>query len=82
MREDRYRDHWVLTRRRPLQAAGATVASCFLPAGRSFAANDLTGRLAAYMVASRGLRAGATWRPLARRPVVRQPRHGRAPKRG
>ena len=53
MREDRYRDHWVLTRRRLLQAAGATVASCLLPVGRSFAANDLTGRLAAYMVASR-----------------------------
>ncbi len=53
MREDRYRDHGVLTRRRLLQAAGATVASCFLPAGRSFAANDLTGRLAAYMIASR-----------------------------
>jgi 2-methylcitrate dehydratase PrpD len=53
MRDHRYRDHWVLTRRRLLQAAGATVASCLLPAGRSFAANDLTGRLAAYMVASR-----------------------------
>ncbi len=53
MRQDRYLDHRVLTRRRLLQAAGATVASCFLPAGRSFAASDLTGRLAAYMVASR-----------------------------
>jgi 2-methylcitrate dehydratase PrpD len=53
MREDRYRDRLVLTRRRLLQAAGATVASCLLPAGRTFAANDLTGRLAAYMVASR-----------------------------
>jgi 2-methylcitrate dehydratase PrpD len=53
MRQDRYRDHWVPTRRRLLQAAGAAVASCFLPVGRSFAANDLTGRLAAYMVSSR-----------------------------
>ena len=53
MREDRYPDHRVLTRRRLLQAAGATVASCLMPAGRSFAANDLTGRLAAYMIASR-----------------------------
>ena len=53
MREYRCRDHWVLSRRRLLQAAGATVASCLLPAGRTFAANDLTGRLAAYMVASR-----------------------------
>src|SRR5204862_177890 len=47
------RDHWDLTRRRLLQAAGATLASSLLPAGRAFAANDLTGRLAAYMVASR-----------------------------
>ena len=53
MREDRCRDRLLLTRRRWLQAAGTTVASCFLPAGRSFAADDLTGRLAAYMVASR-----------------------------
>jgi 2-methylcitrate dehydratase PrpD len=53
MREDRYRDRLVLTRRRLLQAAGATVVSCLVPAGRSFAANDLTGRLAVYMVASR-----------------------------
>jgi 2-methylcitrate dehydratase PrpD len=53
MRQDRYREHRVLTRRRLLQAVGATVASCILPSGRSFAANDLTGRLAAYMVASR-----------------------------
>jgi len=47
------RDRLVLARRRLLQVAGATVASCFLPAARAFAANDLTGRLAAYMVASR-----------------------------
>jgi len=53
MREDRYGDRLVLTRRRLLQAVGATVASCLLPEGRSFAANDLTGRLAAYMIASR-----------------------------
>src|ERR1700686_589729 len=53
MREDRYRGHLVLTRRRLLQTALAAVASCVLPAGRSFAANDLTGRLAAYMIASR-----------------------------
>lgn len=53
MREYRYRDRLVPTRRRLLQAAGATVVCCFLPAGRSFGANDLTGRLAAYMVASR-----------------------------
>ena len=53
MREDRDRDHWVLTRRQLLQAAGATLTSCLLPAGRCYAANDLTGRLAAYMVASR-----------------------------
>jgi 2-methylcitrate dehydratase PrpD len=53
MREDRYCDRLVPTRRRLLQAAGATVASCLLPTGRSFAADDLTGRLAAYMVASR-----------------------------
>jgi len=51
VREDR--DRLVLARRRLLQVAGATVASCLLPAGRAFAANDLTGRLAAYMVASR-----------------------------
>ncbi len=53
MRQDRDRYRLVLTRRRLLQAAGATVASCLLPAGRSFAADDLTGRLAVYMVASR-----------------------------
>src|ERR1700693_3700878 len=52
MQGDRHRNRLVPTRRRLLQAAGATVVSCFLPA-RSFAANDLTGRLAAYMVASR-----------------------------
>lgn len=52
MQEDRYRNRLVPTRRRLLQAAGAMVVSSFLPA-RSFAANDLTGRLAAYMVASR-----------------------------
>jgi 2-methylcitrate dehydratase PrpD len=43
----------LLTRRRLLQAAGVTAASCLLPARRTFAADDLTGRLAAYMVASR-----------------------------
>jgi 2-methylcitrate dehydratase PrpD len=51
MLEDR--DRWIPPRRRVLQAAGAMAASCLLPVGRSFAANDLTGRLAAYMVASR-----------------------------
>jgi 2-methylcitrate dehydratase PrpD len=51
MLEDR--DRWIPSRRRVLRAAGAMVASCLLPVGRSFAANDLTGRLAAYMVASR-----------------------------
>ncbi len=53
MQEDESRDHRLPTRRRLLHAAGATLASCLLPAGRCFAANDLTGRLAAYMVASR-----------------------------
>ena len=53
MQEDGNRDRRLPTRRRLLHAAGATLASCLLPAGRSFAANDLTGRLAAYMVASR-----------------------------
>jgi len=53
MEERRYRDGSSPARRRMLQAAGATVASCLLPAGRSSAASDLTGRLAAYMVASR-----------------------------
>jgi 2-methylcitrate dehydratase PrpD len=53
MRQDRDRYRLVLTRRRLLKGAGATVASCLLPARRSFAADDLTGRLAAYMVASR-----------------------------
>src|ERR1700694_1710196 len=52
MQEDRHRNRLVPTRRRLLQAAGGTVVSYFLPA-RSFAANDLTGRLAVYMVASR-----------------------------
>lgn len=50
---DRYRNHLSPTRRRLLQGAGAMVASCFLPMGQSFGADDLTGRLAAYMVASR-----------------------------
>jgi 2-methylcitrate dehydratase PrpD len=53
MRADRDRERWLLTRRGWLQAALATAASCLLPAGRSFAADDLTGRLAAYMVAAR-----------------------------
>jgi 2-methylcitrate dehydratase PrpD len=53
MREDRYRKRLLLTRRRWLQAAAAAVASCLLPPGRALAADDLTGRLAAYMVASR-----------------------------
>src|SRR5208282_4752480 len=52
MREER--DRLALTRRRWLQAAGATVATCLLAVGRSSAADDLTGRLAAYLVASRG----------------------------
>lgn len=52
MQEDSHRNRLVPTRRRLLQAAGATVVSYFLPA-QSFAANDLTGRLAVYMVASR-----------------------------
>ncbi|HEV2977521.1 MAG TPA: MmgE/PrpD family protein [Casimicrobiaceae bacterium] len=49
---DRYRDR-LLTRRRLLQAAGVTAASYLLPAGRTLAAEDLTGRLAAYMLVSR-----------------------------
>jgi 2-methylcitrate dehydratase PrpD len=51
--ENRHRSSFLENRRRLLQAAGATVASCLLPAGTSQGANDLTGRLAAYMVASR-----------------------------
>jgi 2-methylcitrate dehydratase PrpD len=51
MREDRCR--LVATRRRLLQAAGATVASWLMPAAKALPANDLTGRLAAYLVASR-----------------------------
>ena len=47
------RDRSVLTRRRLVQAAGATMASLLLPGGRAIAANDLTGRLVAYMVTSR-----------------------------
>jgi 2-methylcitrate dehydratase PrpD len=43
----------VASRRRLLQAAGATVASYLLPSGTALAATDLTGRLATYMVASR-----------------------------
>jgi 2-methylcitrate dehydratase PrpD len=53
MRERHHADRLPSTRRRLLQAAGATMASCLLPAGRLLAAEDLTGRLAAYMVASR-----------------------------
>src|SRR5262249_46588810 len=53
MREHRDSDRLYLNRRRLLKAAGATVVCCLLPARRSFGANDLTGRLAAYMVASR-----------------------------
>jgi 2-methylcitrate dehydratase PrpD len=53
MRDVRFGDPLVPARRRLLQAAGATAACCFLPTGRSFAADDLTGRLAAYMVAAR-----------------------------
>ena len=53
MREHRYSDRLVPNRRRLLKAAGATVVSCLLPTGRSFGANDLTGRLAGYMVAAR-----------------------------
>lgn len=45
-------DHRRHTRRLVLQAAGASMMSVIVPR-RSFAANDLTGRLAAYMVASR-----------------------------
>jgi 2-methylcitrate dehydratase PrpD len=53
MYRHRQSNRLVRTRRRLLQAAGATLFSCFLPAGRLFGADDLTGRLAAYMVASR-----------------------------
>jgi 2-methylcitrate dehydratase PrpD len=53
MQEHRYSDRLIPTRRRLLKAAGATALASFLPAGRSFGADDLTGRLAAYMVASR-----------------------------
>lgn len=53
MREDRYRSRLAPTRRRLLQVAGAAAASWLLPVGRSFGADDLTGRLATYMVASR-----------------------------
>ena len=42
-----------LTRRHVLQFAGTMAGACLLPAARSFAAGDLTGRLAAYMVGSR-----------------------------
>ena len=51
MKQDAQPGGFTLTRRRLLQAAGATAAACLLPA-RAFAADDLTGRLAAYMVAS------------------------------
>src|SRR5215468_9765978 len=53
MHAHRGRDRLVASRRRLLKAAGATALAPFLPAGTSFGANDLTGRLAAYMVASR-----------------------------
>jgi len=53
MQEHRCDDPFVLTRRRLLKAGSATVASYFLPAGWSLAADDLTGRLATYMVAAR-----------------------------
>lgn len=53
MEEHLYSDRLIPTRRRLLEAAGATAVSWFLPTGPSWAADDLTGRLAAYMVASR-----------------------------
>jgi 2-methylcitrate dehydratase PrpD len=53
MRENRCRDRLVLSRRRWLQAAGITAGAFLLPARRSSAAKDITGRLAEYMVASR-----------------------------
>jgi 2-methylcitrate dehydratase PrpD len=52
MPETNNRNHLLLTRRRVLQAFGATTVSALLPAS-AFGANDLTGRLASYMVASR-----------------------------
>ena len=53
MPEDRYSNALRPVRRRLLKAAGATVVCSLLPAGRAFGADDLTGRLAAHMVASR-----------------------------
>ncbi len=53
MKADGCGDRLGLTRRQLLQATGATLLSGLFPAGSAFAANDLTGRLAAYMVASR-----------------------------
>ncbi len=48
MRESRHRERLLPTRRRLLQLAGATAMASLLPMGRSYGANDLTGRLAAY----------------------------------
>ncbi len=53
MRAKRHCGPAFLPRRYFLQAAGASAAYGILSAGPAFAANDFTGRLAAYMVASR-----------------------------
>jgi 2-methylcitrate dehydratase PrpD len=52
MQDDRHDNRILRHRRLLLQAAGSTIASVMIPAP-AFAASDLTGRLAGYMVASR-----------------------------